>query len=61
MKGWAEIKAAQRTRLRGLGLVEKHVWVHPLDWPALKKLAAKLRTKRVPNEIPTRRSTTDRP
>lgn len=34
----ARKKAAQRSRLRGLGLVEKHVWVDPGDWPKIQTM-----------------------
>lgn len=42
----AAAKAGQRKRLRLLGLIEKHVWVHPLDWPAVKALVDRLGKRR---------------
>lgn len=43
----AQIKAAQRERKRALGLVEKHIWVHPADWPAILKRVREAIKRRV--------------
>lgn len=30
-------KAAERERMRGLGFKRFEAWLHPLDWPAVRK------------------------
>ncbi len=33
----AQVKARQRAKKREQGFVEKHIWVHPKDWPEILK------------------------
>lgn len=35
-----------RERMHALGFKRKEVWIHPDDWPAVKKLVNKLTKKR---------------
>jgi hypothetical protein len=46
MKTATERKAAERTRKRREGLRAFELWAHPLDWPAIKRLAEKLAKRR---------------
>jgi len=43
----AERKADERKRMRRLGYVLRQAWVHPGDWPAIKKRIEEARAKRV--------------
>lgn len=36
MKTHAERQRAMRDRMRKAGFVLRQLWVHPLDWPAVK-------------------------
>lgn len=42
----AERKAAERTRRRAAGFQPKEIWVHPLDWPVVKRLLDRLAKRR---------------
>jgi hypothetical protein len=41
MKSNAERQKGWRDRMRKAGLVLRQVWVHPEDWPAVKRYIAK--------------------
>jgi hypothetical protein len=38
----AQRKAAERDRMRALGLVLRQVWVHPKDWERVRKYIDRL-------------------
>ena len=42
----AERKQDERARMRAAGFVLRQVWVHPADWPLVKKLTERLAAKR---------------
>lgn len=42
----AERKADERERMRAQGFVLRQVWVHPEDWPRVKKYLAQVRKRR---------------
>ena len=42
MRTAAQRKADERKRMRSLGLVLRQVWVHPKDWPRVRKYIDRL-------------------
>lgn len=42
----AERQALRREKLRAAGMVQKNLYCHPDDWPAIRELAATLASKR---------------
>jgi len=42
----AERKAAERARKRAEGLKAFEIWLHPKDWPAVKRLLERLAKRR---------------
>jgi hypothetical protein len=46
MKSASERKAAERARKRSAGLKAFEVWVHPADWPLVKRYIERLRKRR---------------
>jgi len=46
VKKWSEYKAEQRAKRVTEGLKRFELWAHPLDWPAIKRLAERLAKRR---------------
>jgi hypothetical protein len=42
----AERQRAMRERMRRQGFVLRQLWVHPLDWPAVKDIVERMRKVR---------------
>lgn len=45
-KSVAERKADERARMRKLGYVLRQFWVHPQDWPRVKKYLERVNARR---------------
>lgn len=46
MKTAAERKRDERRRMRAAGFVLRQLWVHPLDWPAVRAYVERKRKER---------------
>lgn len=46
MKSDAERKRDERGRMRLAGFIQRTLWVHPLDWPAVKAYVERKRKQR---------------
>jgi hypothetical protein len=46
MKSNAERQQTFRDRMKRLGFVIRQIWVHPLDWPEVKRFAERKRKAR---------------
>lgn len=55
MKTAAERKRDERRRMRAAGFVLRQLWVHPLDWPAVRAYVERKRKERPPTMPRTRR------
>lgn len=46
MKSGSQRLAELRARRREAGFQPKEIWVHPMDWPVIKRLVDKLAKRR---------------
>jgi hypothetical protein len=46
VKKWSEYKAEQRAKRAKAGLKRFELWAHPMDCPAIKRLAERLMKQR---------------
>lgn len=49
----AQRKADERARMRDLGMILRQVWIHPDNWPHLRRIITDAAADHIPNEPPS--------